>query len=826
MSKQTIDIKPTEEKLKDPQFKYHYDLALDTYEKVKSYLIEDDDIIKLFLYSRINVLLEDDEDKAWDLSYYKYLVANFIVSKDENKELVDKLVMQIKEDITNEKLNIILYQYFFMQYTEAMDLLKMVVKYFYLIDKYKGTPFSTKLLKYLNTINHYENYKPNLITKEEIEALSDKDEKDKAYQRLTIYYTIQLDYLRILKTLQGYLKGQPYNKDTLAKEVEEHLIDHLGLWPYGIYIKASNLEGKDMLNPIKNYLKNMISESKGYYDTNDSLQGFLEDLAKEHNIDIVLSEEEQKIIDDKIDNAISVLDNYTFRSYKYITFNTLTYLLAFNDDTKEWLKDANEDLTLEGYIEEKEEVKDHISEDKPPKKQRQDLPVKDKKKTTKKVKKRLDDNIGDYFNNITSRPYKLIDNARGTLTTYEETNEQTIKIELKKLREELNNTTDKKIAKQLKEEIKEKEQELNKAKEQKEKAIKDKKNAEEYLQALYNDIKDIDDKKSVRYKQLKKIIKEQQEKVKQYNKIIGSNGVFWHLDMDGNGTVILDDKNNKITLSISDISKEMAKYTREAQDLALYINALYLQDTTNPHIRFSIKNYINKSNRQWNTRYKKQAYNSVRLLARERWTIYEEKVKGFHLTEIPLYGKLEIDENDKDGIIELDITNDHIELMKNNGVLEYNKIDSRVFTLNNDNEYYAKKLFIYINYLDRIEKSKDGVISKTMKSYIKELQHYGIKNYVLLDGDNYFKREIYDKITQAFGILEDKGAIKIDEKALSQITDFLDKNKGKKTEALIESFENIKLPLTLLWRNYDYINEIATNTKRKSSKKKKTTNKN
>ena len=59
-----------------------------------------------------------------------------------------------------------------------------------------------------------------------------------------------------------------------------------------------------MLNPIKNYLKNMISESKGYYDTNDSLQGFLEDLAKEHNIDIVLSEEEQKIIDDKIDNAM------------------------------------------------------------------------------------------------------------------------------------------------------------------------------------------------------------------------------------------------------------------------------------------------------------------------------------------------------------------------------------------------------------------------------------------------------------------------------------------------------------------------------------------
>ena len=109
MSKQTIDIKPTEEKLKDPQFKYHYDLASDTYEKVKSYLIEDEDIIKLFLYSRINVLLEDDEDKAWDLSYYKYLVADFIVSKDENKELVDKLVMQIKEDITNEKLNFILY---------------------------------------------------------------------------------------------------------------------------------------------------------------------------------------------------------------------------------------------------------------------------------------------------------------------------------------------------------------------------------------------------------------------------------------------------------------------------------------------------------------------------------------------------------------------------------------------------------------------------------------------------------------------------------------------------------------------------------------------
>lgn len=813
---------PLEEKLKDSYYNMKYNQANDTFNDIRPYIIEDEELLNTLLLVKVNALLEKDTDPNKDiLTYYKYMVADYIFNKDDNKEeLKDTFIKQIKKELTNEQLNIILFEYYTMRYYEAKDLIKSITKWFYLIDKHKNTPFSITLLKWLNTINHYENYKPKLATKEEIEALSDKEEKDKAYQSLTHYYTIQLDYIRIVNALQGYLKGQPYNKDTIAKKVEEHLIDYLGLWPYSINIKANNLKGKDMLKPIKNYLKNMISESKGYYNTTDNLQDFLEDLAKEHNINITLSEEEQKIIDDKIDNAILVLNNYSFSSYMRITFNTLTYLLAFNNDTKKRLKDANKDLTLEGYVEEKEEVKDHIDEDKPPIKQRQDLPVKIQKKTTKKVKKVSDDNIGDYFNNITSRPYKLIDNARGTLTTYEETNDQTIKIELKKLREELNNTADKTIAKQLKDEIKEKEQELNEAIEKKQNAIKEKKNAEEYLQALYNDIKDIDDKKSVRYKQLKKTIQTQEEKVNQYDKIIGSNGVFWQLDIEGNGIVELKDKNNKIALSISDISKEMAKYTREAQDLALYINALYLQDTTNPHIRFSVKNYINKSNRQWNTRYKKQAYNSVRLLARERWTIYEEKVKGFHLTEIPLYGKLEIDENDKDGIIELDITNDHIELMKNNGVLEYNKIDSRVFTLNNDNEYYAKKLFIYINYLDRIEKSKDGVISKTMKSYIKELQHYGIKNYALLDGDTYFKREIYDKITQAFSILEDKGAIRIDEEALSQVIDFINNNKGKKTDTLIENFENIKLPLTLLWRNYDHINEIATNTKRKNSKKK------
>lgn len=344
-----------EKKLEDPYYKMMYDKSHETYKVLEPYIFKNEKILRYLEIIKVSALLEEQEKDGslkGLLNYYKYEVADYVLKKNEqdnNGELIKALEKSIIEDFNNEYLNISIFQYETMEYIESEDYIKLLTKVFYLIEKYKDTPLANRLLQYLNTINHYEDYKP----KEQVEANKKvKTEEDLELLKQNInYLELQNSYLQIMSIFRDYLDDFSFTKKKLGQKTEKFLIDYFFLYEYGAIIDRkkflNDLGFTKIDEPLEIMLKNLTSRSKSIYELKEELKDILEEEAKKLNLDIRLSTEEEKIIKEKIDNALEVLSKYNYEYCDNITFNTITYLLAFNDKTKEWLKDANSNLSLE-----------------------------------------------------------------------------------------------------------------------------------------------------------------------------------------------------------------------------------------------------------------------------------------------------------------------------------------------------------------------------------------------------------------------------------------------------------------------------------------------
>lgn len=360
-----------EKKLQDPYYKKMYDKSNEVYELIRPYIFKSEKLLRYLSVIRVNALLEEEnEDKSLKglLNYYKYDVGNWVLDRNEEKEggkLNKALIESLKEDFSNKNLNISIFQYETMEQLETEDYIKLLTKTFYLIDKYSDSPFSKTMLKYLNTINHYEDYKP----KKEVDRNKEvKTEEDlKLLQEHVAYLKLQNNYMRIMSLFREYLEGFNFSKARIRERVELYLTDYFYLYQYKAHIDRFNATGleelqvskDDIVKPLEIKFKNIVDRSKDIYELREELEDFLKDVAKENNIDITLTPVEEKIIQAKMDEASNVLEKFNYKYLDHINFNTITYLLAFNEETKEWLKDANSDLSLENpltFEEEKEEV--------------------------------------------------------------------------------------------------------------------------------------------------------------------------------------------------------------------------------------------------------------------------------------------------------------------------------------------------------------------------------------------------------------------------------------------------------------------------------------
>lgn len=540
-----------EKKLQDPYYKKMYDKSNEVYDLISPYIFKSEKLLRYLSIIRVNALLEaEDEDKKLKglLNYYKYDVGNWVLDRNEEKEdgkLNKAITENLKEDLSNKNLNICIFQYETMEQLETEDYIKLLTKTFYLIDKYSDSPFSKSMLKYLNTINHYEDYKP----KKEIDRNKEvKTEEDlELLTQHVAYLQLQNNYMRIMSLFREYLEGFNFSKARIRERVELYLTDYFYLYQYKSMIDRFNATGLEQLEvkedeivkPLEIKFKNIVDRSKDIYELREELEDTLKEVAKENNIDITLTPVEEKIIQAKMDEASNILEKYNYKYFDHINFNTITYLLAFNEETKEFLKDANSDLSLENpltFEEEKEEVNveevvksvvkkvtkekesvfNDIEENKP-----KDAPVKEatkkgqyskikpKKATLEEINEAYEQKAKEYYKTNSTPTNIAILDTYGAYSGIETNSLDKINIKL----EELNNKLKKAKNKEDKENI---QAEID--------LIEKKKDKEE---EIYKNLVESVESKEENIKQLKTILEEKQDQlnrseIEQYESTINS----------------------------------------------------------------------------------------------------------------------------------------------------------------------------------------------------------------------------------------------------------------------------------------------------------------
>lgn len=353
-----------EKKLQDKYYKKMYDTSNEVFNLIRPQLFKSEEIIKYLSIIKVNALLESEATEEVInkglLDYYKYEIGEWVLEKnlkDDGGKLNKAVKEHLEEDFSNKYLNIAIFQYETMEQLETEDYIRLLTKTLYLIDKYSDSPFSTNMLKYLNTINHFKDYKP----KKEIDKNKEvKTEEDlKLLKEHVNYLQLQNSYMLIMSLFREYLEEFNFSKPRIRERVELYLQDYFYLYQYKSMIDRFNATGledlhveeDELVKPLENKLRNIVDRSKSIFNLREELKEILKKEATNNNVDITLTPVEEKIIQAKMDEASSFLGKFNYKHIDEINFNTITYLLAFNEDTKSFLKDANSDLSLENPLE-------------------------------------------------------------------------------------------------------------------------------------------------------------------------------------------------------------------------------------------------------------------------------------------------------------------------------------------------------------------------------------------------------------------------------------------------------------------------------------------
>lgn len=363
-----------ERKLQDIEYKDKYDISNNTYEEIRPHLFKNPVITKYISIIKVSSMLKAKEKKNNEaknslMDYEKYDISKYILEKDLEKEggKLNKAILEsLENDFSNKHLNIAMFHYETMTYIEVKAYIKLLTKAFYLIDKYKDSDFSREILKYLNTINHYEDFKPEEELDVNKENIKDKIKTEEDLEKLNAqvrYLTLHNKYMEIKNTLTHFLNGGIYTEEGIKSRVECYLTDYFYLYKYKKAIDVFNLlddevtKDENITKPLENKLNNVVHEAKSVYKLKNELDDILETKAEEYKVNTSITPKEEKIITDKITEAMAILDKYDYRYLDYLNFNTITYLLAFNKEAKEILKDVNTDLSLENPVKPKEKKK-------------------------------------------------------------------------------------------------------------------------------------------------------------------------------------------------------------------------------------------------------------------------------------------------------------------------------------------------------------------------------------------------------------------------------------------------------------------------------------
>ena len=556
------------------------------------------------------------------LTFYKYELYDAII-KDTKNSLNDITLGLIKSDYPILMFNIDEWLYENMELIENEDVIEELAKAFYLIHKYKGTPFSDDVLQYFKDIENITN-----IEKPEVR----EDTKDmQEMSKLNRWYQFQLYNLLFKDIFYKYAKGHPYHKDDLKERAISCFRDKdFKLSLYYTLLQAGETKEK-IIDFIHNCFKNSVSHSETLYKFRQYLNLHVLDMSKKHSIDIKLTEEEQKEVKIKIQNIKEFIynidtDKYTYSDLieNFFKISDIYKYLSFDEKDKIYLK-----------LEEQKEVQ---KSDK-----RVTKTAQKSSNTTTKKPKRDYKALREKYKDVTrltepldyNRKWAKLDNSkentnimsiREQIQNYKRSDEDKINKEIYDLQSL--NTLTKEQKEKLEELIEDKKELLEEKKEQQQKLD----NIKDEIRLLNETLEQASDITETR--RLKRFLKQKETEKESLEKALSNNGVAFQQNLlTGNLEYKQENKRkHESTTIVIPQDYDISQFNQESRNFLYYIPNIpnIMDELEKDFITIDISDYLSFTGRETGnvSRIRKKLFNSLKEMKKESYEFSYRGSKG------------------------------------------------------------------------------------------------------------------------------------------------------------------------------------------------------
>ena len=670
-------------------------------ENIRQIIRADEDFLRLFAIIDVNnnIIAKDDEEKLKvyrdgnfnapfgvlfleDFDYYDYLLdkwknsnAEEMLKKNlkehkgeawtkeqiaEAKEKLEEIaeaergiykdtLKTVAREMNDQFINQSFYVYYKLGLVSLLHFEQVVNRYFYLINKYKGTKYGDKLRELIKDVVENEDTDAYGDIKETLAKLKkDKLEDLDAFDFTKYYNTIQVGLAFSELVFYG-TKGQDFTKE-IKETYEELYLNNKG--NYLEDIRKDAKDDEDVASTLKLNLLNYIRVAKLFDRVATYFRQYAEEQAEENNIvnfdfwkETDAEEQQETNIKHLAElNLLEVKNFFRNRAFKNDAIKKIVSIFSYDAETKDLVKEAPlEDIEnpREYRIRSLEQPNEAISGEivKPTLRisQQRDHSLNDLEPVSREWQKvnvnEINTDIMNAHNSIASYNEDDIEGKERTLT---ETKKKLASLEAKKTK----SPTDATKIKKLKEQIDKQEESLEEAK-QRRQALEDRiKDNEQNIKELSDyylsidtdeDIED-EDKAKEKRKTSKNITKLQKELALD-KKALNNRGLFLQLATNDKNEQIVTTTEGTITLSFRNSEELIKSFTYETTKLLRYLqNIVY--DTplskTDDFILIDIDEYTEATGRKPSNykRVRTQVKDALDLITNEYFRVTGKAKKG------------------------------------------------------------------------------------------------------------------------------------------------------------------------------------------------------
>lgn len=670
-------------------------------ENIRQIIRADEDFLRLFAIIDVNnnIIAKDDEEKLKvyrdgnfnapfgvlfleDFDYYDYLLdkwknsnAEEMLKKNlkehkgeawtkeqiaEAKEKLEEIaeaergiykdtLKTVAREMNDQFINQSFYVYYKLGLVSLLHFEQVVNRYFYLINKYKGTKYGDKLRELIKDVVENEDTDAYGDIKETLAKLKkDKLEDLDAFDFTKYYNTIQVGLAFSELVFYG-TKGQDFTKE-IKETYEELYLNNKG--NYLEDIRKDAKDDEDVASTLKLNLLNYIRVAKLFDRVATYFRQYAEEQAEENNIvnfdfwkETDAEEQQETNIKHLAElNLLEVKNFFRNRAFKNDAIKKVVSIFSYDAETKALVKEEPlEDIEnpreyrIRSLEQPSEVLSGEIVEPTLRISQQRDHSLNDLEPVSREWQKvnvnEINTDIMNAHNSIAS--YNE-DDIEGKIRILTETKEKLASLEAKKTK----SPTDATKIKKLKERIDKQEESLEEAK-QRRQALEDriKKNEQNikelsdyYLSIDTDEDIEAEDKAKEKRKTSKNITKLQKDLALD-KKALNNRGLFLQLATNEKNEQIVTTTEGTITLSFRNSEEIIKSFTYETTKLLRYLqNIVY--DTplskTDDFILIDIDEYTEATGRKPSNykRVRTQVKDALELITNEYFRVTGKAKKG------------------------------------------------------------------------------------------------------------------------------------------------------------------------------------------------------